>query len=263
MRSAAFDPYGPGGQAPFKGPLHGVYGTSPALLRLGLIDPQLQFLMEPAGDPAGSDPLVGVMNEWLGGDKPVSVLDFGGVPAAAADAAIGVVLNLVFQVAVRCVRGGAGIGRPSPVLIVLEEAHRYLGEGASSMTRTAANRIAREGRKYGIGLLLVSQRPTELPKTALAQCGTIVALRLSNSEDQGAIKTALPDAVAGLAAVLPSLRTHEAIISGEALILPARTVLDDPSPWPEAEDPSLEAWRREPCVADVQPALASWRGTYE
>ena len=263
LRSARFEPYNPGGQAPHKGPLHGMYGTSPDLLRLGLLDPQLRFFQEPGADPSGADPLVGVMHEWLGGDKPLSVLDFSGVPAAAADAAIGVVLNLVFEVALRCERDEAGIGRPSPVLVVLEEAHRYLGESASALTRGSANRIAREGRKYGVGLLLVTQRPTELPKTALAQCGTIVALRLSNSEDQGAIKTALPDAVAGLAAVLPSLRTHEAIISGEALVLPARAVLDNPDPWPAAEDPSLRSWRRDPQVPDVEPALAKWRGTYQ
>jgi DNA helicase HerA-like ATPase len=243
--------------------MYGVYGTSPDLLRLGLLDPRLRFFQEPPGNSEGPDPLVGVMQEWLGREKAVSVLDFSGVPSDAAEAAIGVVLNLLLEVALRCEVGGEGIGRPSPVLLVLEEAHRYLGEGASALTRYSANRIAREGRKYGVGLLLVTQRPTELPKTALAQCGTIVALRLSNSEDQGAIKTALPDAIAGLAAVLPSLRTHEAIISGESLVLPARAVLDTPDPWPKAEDPSLEAWRREPRVPDVAPALKTWRETYQ
>jgi len=263
LRSAQFEPYGPGGTPPHKGPMHGVYGTSPDLLRLGLLDPRLRFFQEPQGTSAGPDPLVGVMQEWLGGDKPVSVLDFNGVPTGAADAAIGVVLNLLLEVAFRCEVGGEGIGRPSPVLLVLEEAHRYLGEGAGALTRSSANRIAREGRKYGVGVLLVTQRPTELPKTALAQCGTIVALRLSNSEDQGAIKTALPDAIAGLAAILPSLRTHEAIISGESLILPARTVLDTPDPWPSAEDPSLKPWREDSGVPNVSPALKAWRETYE
>ncbi len=263
LKSAQYSPYGPGGQPPHKGPMYGVYGTSPDLLRLGLLDPQLGFFQEPAGHPNGPDPLVQVMQEWLGGKKPVSVLDFSGVPSGAADAAIGVVLNLLLQVALRCGYGGPGIGRPRPVLVVLEEAHRYLAEGAMALTRTSANRIAREGRKYGIGLLLVTQRPTELPDTALAQCGTIVALRLSNSEDQGAIKTALPDAVAGLASVLPSLRTHEAIISGEALVLPARAVLDRPNPWPQAKDPSLKPWRAEPLLPDIAPALKAWRSTYQ
>lgn len=263
LRSARFDPYGPGGQPPHKGPFHGTYGTTPDLLRLGLLDPQLRFFQEPAGDPHGHDPLVDVMLEWLGGEQPISVLDFSGVPSAAADLAIGVVLNLLFEVSLRSEPGGPGIGRPSPVLVVLEEAHRYLGEDASALTRNSANRLAREGRKYGIGLLLITQRPTELPKTALAQCGTLIALRLSNAEDQGTIRAALPDTVAGLAAVLPSLRTGEAIVSGEAVILPARVLLDRPDPKPLSEDPSLEPWRQEPRAPDVGPALAAWRGTYE
>jgi DNA helicase HerA-like ATPase len=233
LRPALFQPYNPAGQAPHQGPLFGTYGAIPELLRLGLRDPRLRFFQEPQGDPAGEDPLIGVLEEWLGGSQAVSVLDFSGVPAEAADLAIGVILNLLFELAVRTPIEGPGIGRPSPVLIVLEEAHRYLGEGATALTRDAANRIAREGRKYGTGLLLVTQRPAELPDTALAQCGTLIALRLANSSDQTTIRAALPDSVAGLAAVLPSLRTGEAVISGEAL------------------------------VPDVRPALAAWRGTYD
>lgn len=112
------------------------------------------------------------------------MLDFSGVPAPASDLAIGVVLNLLFEIAVRSGDSGHGIGRSRPLLVVLEEAHRYLGESASNMARTAANRIAREGRKYGVGLMLVTQRPSELPDTALAQCGSLVAMRLTNSADQ-------------------------------------------------------------------------------
>jgi len=263
LQPAQCEPYGPGGRPPHKGPFHGAYQTTPDLLRLGLLNPQLRFFQEPTGQRKGADPLVSVVEEWLGGTGPVSVLDFSGVPSAAGDVAIGVVLNLLFEVAMRSEPDGAGVGRPSPVLVVLEEAHKYLGEGANELTRASANRIAREGRKYGVGVMLVTQRPTELPKTALAQCGTIVALRLSNSEDQGAIRAALPDAVAGLATVLPSLRTHEALIAGEALVLPARARLDIPSPWPSAQDPSLKPWRDKPKAPDVASALAAWRGTYD
>lgn len=262
LRSARFQPYNPGGQAPHQAPTYGVYGSTPDLLRLGLRDPRLRFFQEPMGSPEGSDPLVGVMQDWLGRDRPISVLDFSGVPSMAADLAIGVVLNMLFEVALRSPPNGPGIGRPSPVLIVLEEAHRYLGSAASQVTRDAANRIAREGRKYGVGLLLVTQRPTELPDTALAQCGTLIALRLSNGGDQGAIRAALPDSVAGLASVLPSLRTGEAIVSGEALVLPVRAMLDKPNPMPLAEDPELDAWRQPPHLPDISESLAAWRGTY-
>ena len=263
LRPPQFQPYNPGSQQPDKAPLYDVYGTMPELLRLGLLDPRLRFLQEAKAEPSESDPLITVMQEWLGLDRPISVLDFSGVPANAADLAIGVVLNLLFEVALRGEQGGAGVGRPSPVLVVLEEAHRYLSASANALTRDSANRIAREGRKYGVGMLLVSQRPTELPTTALAQCGTFVALRLSNSEDQGAIRAALPDTVSGLAAVLPSLRTGEAVVSGEAVVLPCRTLLDLPDPRPLAEDPPLTPWRNDPHVPDLAPAIAAWRGTYK
>lgn len=263
LSPAQFRPYNPGGQAPHKGPRHGVYGTTPDLLRLGLLDAQLRFFQECQGTQAGPDPLVEAMQEWLGEARPISVLDFSGVPSLATDLAIGVILSLLFEVCLRSAPGGPGVGRPSPVLVVLEEAHRYLGEGAGALTRDSANRIAREGRKYGIGLLLVTQRPTELPKTALAQCGTIIALRLSNAEDQGTIRAALPDTIAGLAAVLPSLRTGEAVVSGEAVVLPARMLLDIPNPKPMADDPSLAPWRAEPQVPDVRPPIEAWRATYE
>ncbi|MBM7387129.1 hypothetical protein JOE37_000123 [Clavibacter michiganensis] len=257
-----YTPNGPAGAAPMQNPMYGAHGSTPDLLRLGLLDPRLEFLREPQGDYDGPDPLELAIESWIGGSKPVSVLNFNGVPEGAAELAVGVILKLLFDVAIRTPRDGSGIGRPNPVLIVLEEAHRYLGDVAAPIARESANRIAREGRKYGVGLMLVTQRPSDLPDTALAQCGTVIALRLSNGADQSKVRSLLPDEVAGLAAVLPSLRTGEAIISGEALILPTRAVLDLPSPLPLAEDPTLDSWRENARNIDVRPALSRWRGTY-
>ena len=262
LTPATFLPHGPGSQPPHQGPSYGNYQNVPELLRLGLQDPRLEFLQAPLGQLTGEDPLPSVVSSWLGDDKPVSVLDFNGVPDEAAGLAIGVVLSLLFEVATRTPNEGPGIGRPRPVLIVLEEAHRYLGESAPPVARDAANKIAREGRKYGVGLMLVTQRPSELPDTALAQCGTLIALRLSNSSDQGKIRSALPDSVSGLAEALPSLRTGEAIISGEALNLPARVLIDSPSPRPLADDPAIDSWTKAATKPDLAPAIARWRGTY-
>ena len=163
---------------------------------------------------------------------------FQRVPTYAADVAIGTVITILFELALRSNPEGPGIGRPSPILFVLEEAHRFLGEQAAATTRVASSRIAREGRKYGVGIMLVSQRPSELPDTALSQCGTVIALRLTNSADQSRIRAALPDSVEGLSNALPSLRTGEAIVSGEATELPARVLIDRPIPMPQSEDPS-------------------------
>ncbi|MDQ1500733.1 MAG: hypothetical protein QOF36_500 [Microbacteriaceae bacterium] len=263
LKPARFTHYGPGGAPPNKAGTFDNHGRVPELLRLALGDPDFQFFQQPLADPHGDDPLERAMLEWIGEGNPISVLDFSGVPTRVADLAIGVVLDLLFELALRTDEDGPGIGRPRPVLFVLEEAHRYLGEGANSLTDRAASRIAREGRKYGVGLLMVTQRPSELPDTALAQCGTLIALRLTNGTDQGRIRSALPDNVSGLADILPSLRTGEAVISGEAVVLPVRTMIDLPSPLPKAEDPGLQSWREKSGAPDLAPALARWRGLYD
>jgi uncharacterized protein DUF87/helicase HerA-like protein len=260
LKPPAFEAHAQGSAAPYQGEYFGKHGRIPELLRLGLLDSRLDFFEGRLPADQSADPLVDSVREWIGGEKPISVLNFAGVSAEATEMAIGVVINLLFEVAVRTPPEVQGIGRPSPVLIVLEEAHRYLSESANPLSREAANRIAREGRKYGVGLFLVTQRPSELPDTALAQCGTLISLRLTNSSDQGKIKAALPDNIAGLAEVLPSLRTGEALISGEALVLPARALIDCPDPLPMAEDPSLEAWREDPRLPEVASILAAWRG---
>lgn len=263
LKPPQFEPYGAGSTPPNQGPYFNTYGSVPNQLRLGLLDPRLRFLHRAAAPAEGPDPLVRATQEWLGCTKAISVLDFSGVPAQASDVAIGAILTLLFELALRSSPEGPGIGRPHPVLLVLEEAHRYLGQEAAASAREATSKIAREGRKYGVGLMLVSQRPSELPDTALSQCGTLIALRLTNSSDQGRIRSALPDSIEGLSAVLPSLRTGEALVSGEAITLPARVLVNRPNPMPQSEDPSTEVWRREKELPDVTVALLEWRGVYQ
>ncbi|GJM36655.1 MAG: ATPase [Acidimicrobiales bacterium] len=252
--AATFEPHALGNAAPFKGATFGHYNPAPDRLRLRLTDSRFDFFLA-IPDPTEPDSLPGLAARWLGAHRPVSVLDFSGVPFEVADVAIGLVLDLLFELGVRST--GSGIGRPRPVLFVLEEAHRYLRGG---LAQAAADRIAREGRKYGIGLMMVSQRPSELPETSLAQCGTIIALRLTNGADQSAVRAALPDAVAGLAGVLPSLRTGEALVSGEAVILPTRVQIHRPNPQPQAGDPNLDSWRSVPSGSvELADSIDGWR----
>jgi uncharacterized protein len=259
LKPPEFENASPNNTAPFKGPSHGIYSVYPDRMRLKLLDPHLAFLFSREDLGATSDPLVPLVEAWLGGTSPIAVLDLSGVPYDITDLSVGLILQLLFEIAIRSVY--RGIGRPSPVLVVLEEAHRYLGESSNvRIAKEAVNRIAREGRKYGMGIMLVSQRPSELPDTALSQVGTIVALRLTNGTDQGTVKKSLPDSIAGLADVLPSLRTGEAIVSGEAVTLPTRVLIDAPNPAPAADDPPLRAWRTPPKSLDLAPSIASWRG---
>jgi hypothetical protein len=257
---AEFQPYAPGG--PVKNNVYGQYSPLPDRMFVRLKDPRFRFLSREFPDPAAPDPLPDCLAQWLGGDRPISVLNFSGVPSEAADVAIGAVLNLLFEIAVAC-PPNKGIGRARPVLIVMEEAHRFIGEKVSDTAgaaKIATERIAREGRKYGLGLMVVSQRPAELSETALSQCGTFVSMRLTNTGDQNRIKSALPDTVANLAEALPSLRTGEALVTGEAITLPSRVLIDRPLPPPSATDPTLGTWSGGRANNDVVGAVARWRG---
>jgi len=259
LKPTRFRPYNTSNLPPHRGLLYGHFGSVPGRILARLADPRFRFLS--ATHPEGTDDqLPSLMAEWLGGSRPVSILDFAGIPSGVADVAIGVVLSLLFEAAVHSPLD-SGIGRARPVLIVLEEAHRFIGPTvASPLAQSAVERIAREGRKHGVGLMLVSQRPGELSPTAVAQCGTIVSLRLTNPGDQGVVRAALPDTLAGLADLLPSLRTGEGLIAGEAIALPARVAIRRPSPEPRASDPSLESWIGEPAVNELGVAVKRWRG---
>lgn len=259
LQSATFQASTTTNTAPFQGPNYNKLTPVPERLKLALQDPRLKFFLD-SFVVTDADPLPSIIEQWIAKDKPTSVLDFSGVPSMVTDLAVGGILSLLFDIASRCV--DTGIGFPYPMLVILEEAHRYLVPGDTvRMAREAANRIAREGRKYGVGMMLVSQRPSELPDTALSQVGTIVAMRLTNTTDQNTVKSALPDAVAGLAEALPSLRNGEALVSGEAASLPSRVRVNLPDPRPDADDPSLDAWRKIPKKLDVAAAVDAWRGT--
>jgi len=263
LTPAAFQPYAPGG--PFQNTYYGHYSPLPDRMVVRLKDPRFSFLSRTFPEPTESDPLPECLSQWLGIKSPISVLDFSGVPSEAADVAIGAVLNLLFEIAVAC-PPDEGIGRARPVWIVIEEAHRFIGEKVSETAgaaKQASERIAREGRKYGLGLMVVSQRPAELSETALSQCGTFISMRLTNPGDQNRIKSALPDTLANLAEALPSLRTGEALVTGEAITLPSRALIDRPHPEPSASDPALDSWHGEGAENEVKLAVARWRGVQE
>ena len=119
--------------------------------------------------------------------------------------------------------------RRPPMLVVCETAHRYVpevGEGGFALSRAAIGRIAKEGRKYGLSLGLISQRPSEMSAGILSQCNTIVALRLSNDRDQRFVTSMLPEGSGGLIAALPALGVQEGLIIGEGAVMPMRVVFD-------------------------------------
>jgi hypothetical protein len=215
------------------------------LLESKLRDPRMQFLFNPGDWAVSKDgtteaDLDALLAAWIGVDSPISVFDLSGVPAAVVDDLVGAVLRILYDALFwgRLKQEG---GRARPLLIVLEEAHVYLGAQSKSRAATAARRIAKEGRKYGVGLMLVSQRPAEIDSTILSQCGTIAALRLTNESDRGQVTSCASDNLKGLFSMLPILRTGEALIVGEAVNMPIRAIIERPPEGrrPNSEDPMV------------------------
>jgi hypothetical protein len=209
-----------------------------------LRDPRFAFLFKPGDwlpDLQGrtTKDVDVLLQDWIGGPKPITILDLSGVPSNVLNDLIGSLLRILYD-ALFWARNLPEGGRERPLLIILEEAHTYLSN-TNSGAALAVRRIAKEGRKYGVGIMIVSQRPSEVDSTILSQCGTIFAMRLSNDIDRGHITSMASENLKGLFDMLPVLRTGETIIVGEAVSLPSRTLIDQPAKnqRPDSEDPRV------------------------
>lgn len=216
-----------------------------AVLTSKLRDPQLAFLFAPGDwrpelDGTVAKDLDVLLGDWIGGPSPISILDLSGIPSTVLNDLIGALLRILYDSLFWARKLPEG-GRERPLMLVLEEAHAYLGEKHSGAASAAVRRIAKEGRKYGVGVMIVSQRPSEIDPTILSQCGTLFAMRLANETDRGHVAAAASDNLKGLFDMLPVLRTGEAIIVGEAVSLPIRTLVDPPGKnrWPDSTDPRV------------------------
>jgi DNA helicase HerA-like ATPase len=236
------------------------------LLRSRLLDRRYDFILHPGpwepdlGGQTAQD-LDTLLGGWLGHDRPITILDLSGVPSSVLVRLIGSILRIVYE-ALYWSREKTEGGILRPLLVVMEEAHRYVGPDSGNVAADVVKRIAKEGRKYGVGAMLVSQRPSEIDETILSQCGTLIALRLSNPADRGRVKGALPDNLSGLMDLLPVLRTGETIISGEAARLPVRCRVSLPPAdrLPRSSDPEVSrAWRTRRVAEGYDRMVASWR----
>lgn len=237
------------------------------LMRSRLVNSQLGFLFEPEGglnpDENGqvSRDIDLLVASWVGHDKPITVLDVSGLPADILSTIVGTLLRIVYDVLFWA--GNLPVsGRNQPLLVVLEEAHIFLPEGKESAAQRTVAKIAKEGRKYGVGLLIVTQRPSEIEGTALSQCGTMISMRLTNSADRAKVQAAMPDVLESLTGLLPSLRTGEGLVVGEAMPIPSRIRFHKAKNKPIGDDPLLPgAWRGEerPDESFYARAIANWR----
>ena len=169
--------------------------------------------------------------------KPISIIDVSAVPSDITATVVAVLSRLVFDYAIW------SRNEPQrPILLVCEEAHRYIPSdrvAGDSAVRTILERIAKEGRKYGVSLGLITQRPSDLAEGVLSQCGTIISMRLNNDRDQAYVRAAMPEGARGFLDAIPALRNRECIICGEGVSIPIRVALDtlEEQKRPASEDP--------------------------
>jgi len=243
---ATFTPYPPNNQPPYK-TKHTEYFSYEKKILSRLKDSRFDFLFNPGNfkGTVGTKDLNDLLNEWIGSTSKLAILDLSGVPFEVLDITVGLITRFVYD-SMFWGRHELYTGKQRPLLLAYEEAHTYLNKNDNnSYSKQAVEQVFKEGRKFGLGAFVISQRPSEISETILAQVGTYIALRLTNSSDQSIVKSSAPDNLNSLIDLLPALRTGEAIIVGEAIKIPSRVRIKLNNPRPTSDDPKLvEAWKK-------------------
>ncbi len=200
-----------------------------------------------------------LLGETTGTRKKVVVVDLSPVPFDVRSSVISLILRCLFDFAYWHRRAHKA---RFPISVFADEAHIYLNEGdpATDAAKHSAERIAKEGRKYGISLTAISQRPREVSATILSQCSSFLCLRISNPDDQSYVKSLLPDSVRGIASMFSTLRRGECILLGDSVMMPTRIKVDQPNPAPSSDDVSFyKSWNEPPKDVDFAKVLKAWR----
>ena len=222
--------------------LNFMFSTMGELLDFSYMDKLCQQLMAPASQGGG-----------------IKILDFSEVPSDILPLIVSLLARIVFSVQQWMDRS-----KLNPLAIFCDEAHLYIPanaqQGVEASSLHSFERIAKEGRKYGIGLVIVSQRPAEVNRTVLSQSSNFIAMRLTNAEDQAVIKRLLPDSIGNFADLLPVLDIGEAIVVGDASLLPTRIIVDIPNQKPNSATVKFwDEWSRETAPDDLKAAVEAMR----
>lgn len=236
----------PGARSEKQGPFHGKLTRFIQRLHSKIGDRRLGFLFRAGDDAMRYEWMQELATVLLGstmvrGEGGVKIIDFSEVPSDILPLIIGLVARVVFSI-----QQWTEKDKQHPVALLCDEAHLYIPErhesGVSEEGLKSFERIAKEGRKYGVGLTVISQRPAEVNRTVLSQCNNFVAMRLTNAEDQAVIRRLMPDTLGGFAELLPILDIGEALVVGDAAMLPSRIRIDEPSKRPSSA--TVDFWDR-------------------
>jgi DNA helicase HerA-like ATPase len=239
-----------------EGPFYGQFTRFLVRLESKLMDKRYEFLFRPK-TYRSSDTFVNLLTKLLGLDtgKRVTLIDLSRVPFDVVNVLVSLLGRIIFDFNLW------NKGRQDfPILIVFEEAHTYLSmTGKSKSARKTVERIAKEGRKYGVSCMIISQRPSEISETIIAQCNNFVAMRLLNPNDQTYIRKLVPDSLSNFIDVLPTLRQGEAFFIGDSVPVPVRVVIDMPKPEPASGDIEyFDKWQAKENTTDITEIVNNW-----
>lgn len=248
-----------------QGDFHGKLSRLISRLENKISDRRLGFMFNGGGDllkvewlDEFSRYVMGSANENCG--MGVKIVDFSEVPSDILPLVVSLIARVAFSV-----QQWTPPDLRHPIALLCDEAHLYMpqrnfADSASSVSLDIFERLAKEGRKYGVGLVVISQRPSEVNKTLLSQCSNFISMRLTNAEDQGVVKRLLPDSLGGFADLLPTLDTGEALVVGDASLLPSRIRIDEPNPKPDSGTVDFwDEWQRSVRSDRLSAAINNWR----
>lgn len=237
-----------GGAKATNGPFTGEFNRFASRLEAKLTDKRLRFLLNAKkadGNTHVTEDFETLMKQFIGylHTSNVTVIDLSGVPFEVLSVTVSLISRLIFDFCFHYSKLQHAIGKLNdiPVMLVCEEAHNYVprdGHASYRASRKSIERIAKEGRKYGLSLMVVSQRPSEVSETIFAQCNNFISLRLTNDADQSYVRRLFPDNANGITEILPNLAPGECVVVGDAVLLPA--VIKMPLPVPEPHSQSVK-----------------------
>ena len=252
------------------GPFNGEFNRFVSRLETKLADKRLRFLLHPAkpdGSPFKTKDFEEIMKQFVGylNKANITIVDLSGIPFEVLSITVSLVSRLIFDFCFHYskLRHEKDALNDAPVMIVCEEAHNYIpqkDDAAYRSSRKSLERVAKEGRKYGLSLMVVSQRPSEVSETIFAQCNNFLALRLTNNADQSYVRRLFPDNSSGITDILPNLAPGECVVVGDAVLLPAVVQMPLPKPEPHSQSVCVHKEWKEPwrdiTFADV---ISRWR----
>ncbi|VVH64488.1 Bipolar DNA helicase [uncultured Gammaproteobacteria bacterium] len=251
----------PGVRAEKQGPLHGKLTRFIQRLKSKQSDKRLNFIFNSDDELLAYDWFVSLVNKFLdfGNEKGLKIIDFSEVPSDILPLITGLIGRLTFSV-----QQWMEDDKRHPIALFCDEAHLYipanLKGGMEEKGLQSFERIAKEGRKYGISLVVISQRPSDVNKTILSQCGNFIAMRLTNPDDQNVIKRLFPDNLGDFSELLPILDIGEALIVGDASLLPSRVKIDKPSIQPNSATINFwDEWNKEKPEKGIEQAVEALR----